>query len=205
MESRRVETLADGVFAIAMTLLVLEVKVPELPDPVTGVAMVGALAGLLPSVAGFAVSFVILGMLWIGHHNQFHFIRRVDRPLLWINIFYLLCIAFVPFATAFITRYPLQPAALLVYGGTLLLGGVTHYLHWNYAVARGFVSEEVTPEVTEVMRERISMGIAVYLAATLVGAFLPKIGLVLFACMPVLYMLPGRIDPSLTEEAQAPE
>jgi uncharacterized membrane protein len=205
MESRRVETLADGVFAIAMTLLVLEVKVPELPDPVTGVAMVGALAGLLPSVAGFAVSFVILGMLWIGHHNQFHFIRRVDRPLLWINIFYLLCVAFVPFATAFITRYPLQPAALLVYGGTLLLGGVTHYLHWNYAVARGFVSEEVTPEVTEVMRERISMGIAVYLAATLVGAFLPKIGLVLFACMPVLYMLPGRIDPSLTEEAQAPE
>jgi uncharacterized membrane protein len=205
MESRRVETLADGVFAIAMTLLVLEVKVPELPDPVTGVAMVGALAGLLPSVAGFAVSFVILGMLWIGHHNQFHFIRRVDRPLLWINIFHLLCIAFVPFATAFITRYPLQPAALLVYGGTLLLGGVTHYLHWNYAVARGFVSEEVTPEVTEVMRERISMGIAVYLAATLVGAFLPKIGLVLFACMPVLYMLPGRIDPSLTEEAQAPE
>jgi uncharacterized membrane protein len=151
------------------------------------------------------VSFVILGMLWIGHHNQFHFIRRVDRPLLWINIFYLLCVAFVPFATAFITRYPLQPAALLVYGGTLLLGGVTHYLHWNYAVARGFVSEEVTPEVTEVMRERISMGIAVYLAATLVGAFLPKIGLVLFACMPVLYMLPGRIDPSLTEEAQAPE
>jgi uncharacterized membrane protein len=205
MESRRVETLADGVFAIAMTLLVLEVKVPELPDPVTGVAMVGALAGLLPSVAGFAVSFVILGMLWIGHHNQFHFIRRVDRPLLWINIFYLLCVAFVPFATAFITRYPLQPAALLLYGGTLLLGGVTHYLHWNYAVARGFVSEEVTPEVTEVMRERISMGIAVYLAATLVGAFLPKIGLVLFACMPVLYMLPGRIDPSLTEEAQAPE
>ena len=205
MESRRVETLADGVFAIAMTLLVLEVKVPELPDPITGVAMVGALAGLLPSVAGFAVSFVILGMLWIGHHNQFHFIRRVDRPLLWINIFYLLCVAFVPFATAFITRYPLQPAALLVYGGTLLLGGVTHYLHWNYAVARGFVSEEVTPEVTEVMRERISMGIAVYLAATLVGAFLPKIGLVLFACMPVLYMLPGRIDPSLTEEAQAPE
>ena len=205
MESRRVEALADGVFAIAMTLLVLEVRVPELAEPVTGTGMVDALAGLLPSVAGYAVSFVILGMIWIGHHNQFRFIRRVDRALLWLNIFYLLCVAFVPFATAFLARYPLQPASLLIYGGTLLLGGLMHLLHWNHAVGHGLVSEEVTPEVAELFRERISMGIAVYLAATLAGAFLPKVGLVLFACMPILYMLPGRIDPRLIEEAAAEE
>ena len=205
MESRRVETLADGVFAIAMTLLVLEVHVPELPTPITGAVMVAALRGLLPSVAGYAVSFIILGMVWIGHHTQFHFIRRVDRPLLYINVFYLLCVAFVPFATAFLARYPLQPVALLIYGGTLLLGGVLHFVHWNYAVDHGLVTEEVTPEVAEVMRERISMGIVVYLLATLVGAFLPKAGLVLFAFMPVLYMLPGRIDPSLAEKAMEPE
>jgi uncharacterized membrane protein len=205
MEPRRVETLADGVFAIAMTLLVLEVHVPGLPDPITGAGMVAALSGILPSVAGYAVSFVILGMIWIGHHNQFHFIHRVDRPLLWINIFHLLCVAFVPFATAFLTRYPLQPASLLIYGGTLLLGGLSHLVHWNYAVGHGLVTDEVTPEVAELFRERISMGIAVYLAATLVGAFLPKVGLVLFACMPVLYMLPARIDPRLVDEASESE
>lgn len=201
MESRRVETLADGVFAIAMTLLVLEVKVPELADPVTGAGMLAGLRGILPSVAGYAVSFIILGMVWIGHHTQFHFIRRVDRPLLYINIFYLLCVAFVPFATAFLSRYPLQPVAIVVYGGTLLLGGVLHFVHWNYAVNHGLVTEEATPEVAEVMRERISMGVVVYLVATLVGAFLPKVGLVLFATMPVLYMLPARVDPNLAEEA----
>jgi uncharacterized membrane protein len=205
MESRRVEALADGVFAVAMTLLVLGVHVPELPDPVTGAGMLAALSGILPGVAGYAVSFMILGMIWIGHHNQFHFIRRVDRTLLWINIVFLLSVAFVPFATAFLTRYPLQPAALLIYGGTLLLGGVSHFVHWNHAVGHELVADEVTPEVAEVVRERISMGIVVALAATLVGAFLPKVGLVLFACMPVLYMLPGRIDPSLAEEASAPE
>ena len=63
------------------------------------------------------MSFIILGMVWIGHHAQFHFIRRVNRPLLWINIFYLLCVAFVPFATAFLARYPLQPVAVVIYGG----------------------------------------------------------------------------------------
>jgi uncharacterized membrane protein len=201
MESRRVETLADGVFAIAMTLLVLEVHVPELAAPATGAGIVAALVGILPSVAGYVVSFVILGMVWIGHHTQFHFIRRVNRPLLYINIFYLLCVAFVPFATAFLARYPLQPVAVVIYGATLLLGGVLHFVHWNYAVGHGLVTEEVTPEVAEVMRERISMGIVVYLVATLAGAFLPKVGLVLFAAMPVLYMLPARVDPSLTEEA----
>lgn len=205
MESRRVESLADGVFAIAMTLLVLEVHVPELAEPITGAGMVTALSGILPSVAGYVVSFVILGMIWIGHHNQFHFIRRVDRGLLWINIFYLLSIAFVPFATAFLTRYPLQPAGLLIYGGTLLVGGLLHFVHWNYAIGHGLVTEEVTVEIAELFRERISMGIAVYLAATIVGAFLPKVGLVLFACMPMLYMLPGRIDPRLAAEATAEE
>src|SRR5512147_806749 len=142
MESRRVETLADGVFAIAMTLLVLEVHVPAVPEPVTGAGMLAALRGILPSVAGYAVSFIILGMVWIGHHTQFHFIRRVNRPLLYINIFYLLCVAFVPFATALLARYPLQPLAVVVYGVTLLLGGVMHYVHWNYAVGHGLVTEE---------------------------------------------------------------
>ena len=205
MESRRVEALADGVFAIAMTLLVLEVRVPEIADPVTGAALLDSLAAIFPHVAGYLVSFIILGTLWIGHHNQAHFIRRTDRTLLWINIFYLLCIAFLPFATAFLARYPLQPVALAVYGGTLLLSGIFLYTHWNYAVANDFVTDEVTPEVAEVVRERISMGMVVYLAATIAGAFLPKVGLILFACMPILYMLPGRIDPNLVEEAALEE
>lgn len=205
MESRRVENLADGVFAIAMTLLVLEVHVPELPDPVTGGALLAALKLMLPHLAGFGVGFVILGTLWLGHHNQFRYIQRADRMLVWLDIFYLLCIAFLPFATAFIARYPLQPLALAIYGVTLLLSGVILFAHWNHAVSHGLVGDEVTPEVAELVRERMSMGMVVYLLATIVGAFLPKAGLVLFASMPILYMLPGRVDPNLVEEASGAE
>ncbi len=201
MESRRIAALADGVFAIAMTLLVLQVPVPTLAAPVTGEAMLDALVGILPAVASFAVSFLILGTLWVGHHNQFRYLRRVDPALLWSNIFFLLCVAFVPFATAFLARFPLEAAPMAVYGGTLLLAGLFLFAHWGHAVNAGLVTDDVTPEVAELVRERISMGMAVYLVATLAGVFLPKVGLVLFACVPVLYLLPSRIDPALEADA----
>lgn len=201
MESRRLEALTDGVFAIAMVLLVLQVPVPVLEEPVTGEAMLAAITAILPTVASFAVSFLILGTLWVAHHRQSRLIREPDMALAWSTIFFLLCVAFVPFATALLARYPLQRASFLVYGGTLLLAGLFLFAHWSHAVGRGLVSEEVTPEGAELVRERISMGMAAYLAATIVGAFLPKVGLVLFACVPVLHLLPGRIDPALLEDA----
>jgi len=205
MESRRIEALVDGVFAIAMVLLVLQVPLPDLPKAPTPEALIAALPAVFPAVGGFALSFLILGTLWMGHHGQFRHIRRVDRALLWLNILLLLCVAFVPFVTVFLARYPLQPAALVVYGGTLLLAGVLLFVHWDHAVNRGLVTEEVTPEVAEFVRERISMGLAAYLLATIAGVFLPKVGLVIFACIPVLYILPSRIDPALLAEAAPDE
>ena len=205
MESRRIEALVDGVFAVAMTVLVLQVPVPALPDPVTGAEVVDALWALLPSIATYAVSFLILGTLWVGHHDQSRLIRRTDPALVWSNLFFILCVAFVPFATAFVSRYPLQQAAIVIYGATLLLAGMFLFAHWNHAVNRGLVAEEVTPELAEVVRERISMGMAAFLVATIAGAFLPKVGLLLFACIPILYLLPRRIDPDMVEEAATNE
>jgi len=200
MESRRVEALADGVFAVAMTLLVLGVHLPELPAPVTGAALLAALRALALSLAGYAVGFLLLGTLWLGHHNQFRFIRRADRTLLWLNLFFLLAVALVPFTTALIARYPLQPVAMAIFGGTLLLAGVFLFAHWSYAVNAGLVDDAVTPEAAELIRERMSMAMVACLVATIIGAFLPKAGLVLFGCMPVLSMLPGRVDPALAED-----
>jgi len=201
MESRRIEALVDGVFAVAMVLLVLQVPLPDLPDPPTAEGVISALTAVLPAVGGFALSFLILGAFWIGHHGQFRHIRRVDRTLLWLNILLLLCVAFVPFTTVFLARYPLQPAALVVYGGTLLVCGVVLFAHWGHAVGHECVGEDVTPEMAEVIRERMSMGMVAYLLATIAGGIVPKVGLVLFACVPFLYMLPSRIDPATLEDA----
>lgn len=203
MESRRIEALVDGVFAVSMTLLVLQVHVPDVPAPLSVEAALGALRAILPTMGSYAVSFLILGTLWVAHRNQFQHLRRADAGSTWANLFFLLCIAFVPFTTAFLARYPLVLVPLLLYGATLLLAGLLLLLHWNHAVDAGLVDESLPPELVESVRERISMGLAMVLGATLVGAFLPKVGLVIFACVPVVHMLPNRLDPRLVADAIA--
>src|ERR1700761_3249658 len=86
----RIEALVDGIFAVAMTLLVLELHVPELGADVSEAHMLSALVGLAPKALSFASGFVILGTLWIGHRYQFHYIRSSNRAILWINLAFLL-------------------------------------------------------------------------------------------------------------------
>ena len=103
LETDRLETLADGVFAIAMTILVFEITVPDLA---TGeLDQLGSkLLALWPKLLAYVISFIVLGIFWIGHHNQFAFIRRANRTFLWLNIVFLMLIAFIPFSAALLGR-----------------------------------------------------------------------------------------------------
>src|ERR1700737_1299223 len=105
LSRNRIEALTDGVFAVAMTLLVLDIKVPELPQPMATDELLRQLLALWPKFLSYVISFVILGVYWVGHHVQLSFIRRADRPLLWINILFLLWVALVPFSTALLGEY----------------------------------------------------------------------------------------------------
>ena len=95
----RIITLTDGVLAIVMTLLVLEIVVPELSRSEVATELPKRLLELLPDVWSYATSFIILGFFWIAHDDQFHYIKRANRTLLWLTIFYLMFIAFIPFST----------------------------------------------------------------------------------------------------------
>jgi uncharacterized membrane protein len=188
----RIETLCDGVFAIAMTILVLELHVP---DPGPGVDLSARLVALWPKIASYAVSFVILGTLWVGHHYQFHFIRRSDRQLLWINILFLLFVSFLPFATALVGSFPGNRAAVLTYGTTLMGAGLCLVGQWEYATAgRRLVSAAATAAVVSGIRRRVYAGTACYGAALVTAVWATGAALVLFAAMPLLYLVPSRID-----------
>lgn len=97
MHTARLETLADGVFAIVMTLLVFELRIPELPGAAAA-DLWAAVVLLGPSLLSFIVSFLVLGVYWVGHHSQFQHIRRADQTLLWLNILFLMCVSLVPFS-----------------------------------------------------------------------------------------------------------
>src|SRR5262249_45918526 len=126
----RIEALSDGVFAIAMTILVLNIQVPEGGGSEQLLARLGA---LWPKFASYAMSFVMLGVLWVGHHFQFHYIRRTDRPLLWINLLFLLAVTFLPFSTGVLANYYSTHVAVILYGSTIIIAGACLLGHWAYA------------------------------------------------------------------------
>jgi len=188
----RIEALCDGVFAIAMTILVLELHVPERLGP-GGLA--GELGRLLPKLASYAVSFVILGTLWVGHRYQFHFIRRSDRALLWINLGFLLFISFLPFATALVGSYPAERAAVLTYGATLMAAGLCLLAQWEYVSRRrGLLASSTDATAVRALRARVIAGTVCYAVALLTAVWSPGPALMLFAAMPLLYLVPTRID-----------
>lgn len=194
LPANRIEALADGIFAVAMTLLVLELKVPE-PDHAEPGALAHALGALAPKILAYAVGFVILGTFWVGHHYQFHYIRRTDRVLLWINIAFLLVVSFLPFAVALLGSYASESAPAILYGAVLLAAGSCLLAQWTYATrGRRLVASDLDESVVRALRGRVLFGMLGY-GAGLAAAFVaPRASLAIYAVMPLAYVLPGRID-----------
>ena len=115
----RVIFLSDGVFAIAMTLLVLDVRLPDLPANIAPDRFADALSALALPVLAYALSFAVLGTLWVAHWRRFRTIERVDPRLVWINLLLLALVAFMPFPTSVIGRHGDQPLAVVLYASTL--------------------------------------------------------------------------------------
>jgi uncharacterized membrane protein len=195
LSRNRVEALTDGVFAVAMTLLVLDIKVPELQSPFDISQLPGRLLALWPKFLSYTISFVILGVYWVGHHIQLSYIRRVDRPLLWINLLFLLWVVLVPFSTALLSAYPMAQIAITVYGFNLIAIGVTLAVHWWYAtVETRHVDADIHPGVVRGGLLRTLIAPSVYVVAIAVSFVRPEVSLFLYSLVPILYILPGRVD-----------
>jgi uncharacterized membrane protein len=130
----RIEALTDGVFAIAMTLLVLSIDVPRFPAASAGQELPRYLRyQLWPELNQYVLAFITLAAFWIGHHQQYHHIRQANSALLWLNILTLLLVALIPFSTAVAGDYPDVRIAVQIFELNLLLVGLAYYWHWSYA------------------------------------------------------------------------
>ena len=183
----RVLALSDGVFAIIITLLVLEVHVPELTQ---GHSLNQALEEVRPSLTAFVISFVLAGMYWVGHRDLFALIRRTDRGLVWLNILYLLPLCLLPFGAGLLGRYDQEPVALRIYGLLLVAVAVMRAVIWLYATNRPHLLWERPDERQR--RAGLALNLLpglVYLLAFLVARRAPGVSLLIYATMPVLYFL----------------
>jgi uncharacterized membrane protein len=183
----RVLALSDGVFAIILTLLVLEIHVPELG---AGQTLRQALREIRPSLVAFLISFVVCAIAWAGHRDLFALIRRTDRGIVWLNFLYLLPLSILPFGAAMLATYEREPIALKIYGLILLGTVVTRLATWLYATGRSHIL--VTPVDRQARRGGVflvALPGAVYLVGFFVADRSPTLAIWIYALVPVLYFV----------------
>jgi uncharacterized membrane protein len=198
----RINTLSDGVFAIVITLLVLELRVPEIPSQLVPEVLPMALRETLPKVASHVVSFVVLGIYWVGHHNMFMHIKRHDRVLLWLNILFLMCIASMPFPTGLIVQYGQSEWSIIVYAATLVATGLSLDLIWWYATSkRRLVNQDMSDDLVAFVHRRVLTAPAIYLIAIIISFVSINAAKLLFLATALLYILPNPLDHHHQKEA----
>jgi uncharacterized membrane protein len=143
-DASRIVALTDGVVAIAITLLVLDIAVPEIPDALVDKELGDALWDLRPQVFGFVLSFWVIAYFWLGHRLVFSHLRRIDMTLIVINLFFLLVIVFIPFAAGLLADYVPNDLAVAVYAGVSAAAGLSLVAMISYPRAKGHFKLDVS-------------------------------------------------------------
>jgi len=181
----RLETFSDGVFAIAATLLVLELSVRQAHGDLGS-----ELLHLWPSYLAYATSFLTIGIIWVNHHAIFELIGRADRTLLFVNTLFLLVVAFIPFPTRLVAHYLTgadERAAVLAYDCTLLLMAVLYNVLWRYPRAR-LLRADAPPAAVAAIDRSFAPGVPIYLIVLGVAFASPTASVVLTLAAAVFYV-----------------
>ena len=158
----RISALSDGLFAIAMTLIVLEIRLPEAAGIRSEQDLWGALLNLSPRLVTYLLSFLTLGIFWSGQQTQLNYFANADRHLSWINLGFLAGIALMPFSTSVLAEFITFRIALLVYWLNIFLLGALLYFAWIYASRAGLVRQDAGPDVFAALKRRIVVAQALY-------------------------------------------
>ena len=192
MKATRLEAFSDGVIAIIITIMVLELKVPH----------EHTLAGLFsvwPIFFSYALSFLNVAIYWVNHHHLIHLIHRVNAPVMWANLNLLFWLSIVPFATAYLGESHATRLAVGLYGAVAGLCGLSFY------VLRHFIACEThdDPKVSHLhqrMQQKGRLGVGIYAGAVIVSYFSPWLGLALILLPAAMYFVPDREVEKLIKE-----
>jgi uncharacterized membrane protein len=188
----RIEALSDGIFAIVMTLLILELHVPNLPLKAHNVEFTPALIALWPKFVSHVVTFVSLGVFWIGHHIMYHAVRRADRTLLWLNICFFMFVSLLPFSTSVLNAFPHAVIAPFFFGANLAIVGWLLFFQWIYINSQpGMLAAFVSAEYRSTVKVRMLMVPVVTTMTAVICFWSVGISLAIYLLLLPLYMLPG--------------
>lgn len=195
-DTGRLEAFSDGVIAVAITLLILDIRVPpfDMKIPPLQALLNGGITYL-----GYVISFTIIGLFWANHHYMFKYIRRTDHFLLLLNTLALMCVVFIPFTTALLVAHfhdGYATSAAIVYSASLLLTSILYNIVWWYASTHPrLLDSGLTSQVVQQMTRRYFVSIPLYLVTLLVSALNVSVSLALYIVIALLYALPANRFP----------
>ena len=201
--TQRLEAFSDGVFAIAITLLILDVKIPHFAG--TGQSLGRALLALWPSYLTYILTFVTVGIYWANHNYVFKLYRASDHIFNMLNVVFLMCVSFMPLPAAalgeYVTRPEYRQAAIIFYSVGLFLPGFTWLLVWLYA-SRNYrlIDRRLTPAFIQRMTSQYLVSSALYVIALLISFWNPMIALAIAVGLTGLYLLPQKEPEYQTDE-----
>jgi uncharacterized membrane protein len=190
----RISGLSDALFAIAMTIIVLEIHVPDPATVHTNEQLWDAFGDLVPHLIVYAASFLTLGIFWNAQQTQLNRFARVDRNLTWIHIVFLAPVAMMPFSTLLLSTFETLQVALIVYWLNLLAAGIVLYISWTYATSAGLLQPDVTPEIGGAIRRRIVASHVLYTICLLLGFIDTRIAIAAIILVQLNYAFGPRLS-----------
>ena len=205
-ETGRIEAFSDGVFAIAITLLVLNIKIPQPADTAKS-GLLSYLISQWPVYLALVASFFFILVMWINHHRLFTVIRRADNSLMLLNGLLLFGVTMVPFPTAIVAEYLQQQdqiVAVMIYNGWFVVMSIFFNLLWNYASHDNrLFSAKTDQQLVAFISRQFMYGPFLYFIALLVAIFSPILSLIINLILAVFYALPNKAVTQLIEEDAA--
>ena len=189
----RLAALSDGIFAVAMTLLVLDLRVPAAEAVHSGRDLRQALLALAPQVVMYMMTFVTLGIFWVGQQTQLNFLERSHRSLAWIHIVFLFAVTLMPFSTRLLAEFIVYRTALLAYWLNILLLGGSLYFSWNCARDLGIVKADAPPELASAIQRRIVIAQSLYAFGALLCTFSTYWSIGFIVLVQLYYAISPRI------------
>jgi uncharacterized membrane protein len=195
MHKGRLEAFSDGVIAILITIMVLELKIPAGAD-------LAAFMKVAPVLLIYAVSFLMLGIYWNNHHHMLQVARHVDGSILWANLHLLFWLSLIPFGTAWVGETHLAPLPVALYGVDLLLSGAAYYILSRRLIARHGESSPLARAVGTDVKGLVSL--AVYAAGVTIAFRWPRAAYALYVLVAFVWLVPDRRIERVLAEAAPP-
>ena len=194
LHSSRLEALGDGIFSVAMTILVIELKLPVIKEPGWS-GLLNALHETWQDFLCFVISFIVLGIMWFGHRMMFEYIGRSNRYFIFLGVLFYMIVCLVPFSTRLLAHDTFKWHAILIYGLNLSLCNITLYGQWLYGINRpSLMTRELPAEVKREAKLLFLISPIVYSIAFAFSFWVPQISIGIFILTPILYLIPNKLD-----------